>query len=92
MNLVNEILQLQAYTRGQITVLDDPTSTQIEEMLRQYAAANPYSDTYVVTFTKHEHFERNRKAIIEHFEKEGFKVFTTITDGYFQIVLKWNIV
>lgn len=92
MNFVDEILQLQAYTRGQIMVLDDPTSTQIKEMLREYAAANPYSDTYVVTFTKHENFERNRKAIIKHFEKEGFKVFTTITDGYFQIVLKWNIV
>ena len=92
MNFVDEILQLQAYARSKTMVLDDPTSTQIKQMLKKYAAENPYSDTYVATFTKHENFERNRIAIIKYFEKEGFKVFTTITNGYFQIVLKWNII
>ena len=89
--LVDKVLAAQTANRKDYVLRQDPFVTQLEDEIVQYAADNPFSDTFVVKLTPFDSFAINRERLKEYFIKQGFDAFYTEVDRQLIFVIKWQI-
>lgn len=89
--LVDKVLTAQEANRKDYVLRQDPFLTQLEDEIVQYAADNPFSDTFVVKLTPFDSFAINRKGLKEYFIEQGFDAFYTEVDRQLIFVIKWQI-